>query len=113
MTKRPKLPSGIRLKVYQRDGFKCQDCGWKPPVPEGYRGHHPITVVLGYKWVSAFGSRRKAYPGDHMAREIPITLSLEVDHIRPLSRGGAFRDLANLQALCSKCNNLKGTRWRA
>ena len=29
---------------------------------------------------------------------------MEVDHIRPLHKGGAWYDLANLQALCFQCH---------
>ena len=32
---------------------------------------------------------------------------LEVDHVRPLHRGGAVFDLANLQALCTSCHVAK------
>ena len=33
-----------------------------------------------------------------------------VDHIRPLHLGGAARDPANLQSLCSDCHDLKTAR---
>ena len=37
---------------------------------------------------------------------------LEMDHSkRPLSKGGATT-LHNLQALCKKCNQEKGNKWR-
>jgi 5-methylcytosine-specific restriction protein A len=36
-----------------------------------------------------------------------------VDHIRPLTAGGARIDPANLQSLCTRCNVLKGGRVRA
>ena len=35
-----------------------------------------------------------------------------IDHIKPLSRGGAKRDPANLQATCPACNRLKGDTWQ-
>lgn len=37
---------------------------------------------------------------------------LEVDHIRPLSRGGDHFDLGNLQALCKSCHSRKTARER-
>lgn len=38
------------------------------------------------------------------------TEDLEVDHIRPLSKGGSD-ELDNLQLLCGSCNNCKGARY--
>ena len=35
---------------------------------------------------------------------------LELDHIFPISRGGAAVDQDNLQALCAPCNRAKGAR---
>lgn len=37
-------------------------------------------------------------------------LAVEVDHIVPRSRGGAFYDLDNLQLTHSQCNRRKGAR---
>jgi 5-methylcytosine-specific restriction endonuclease McrA len=33
-----------------------------------------------------------------------------VDHIVPVSKGGAIHDRANLQRLCTSCNGSKGAR---
>lgn len=35
---------------------------------------------------------------------------LQVDHIKPVSKGGTFLD-SNLQTLCWKCNAGKGAKW--
>ena len=32
---------------------------------------------------------------------------MEVDHVRPLHLGGAWYDLANVQALCYQCHQAK------
>ena len=41
----------------------------------------------------------------------PVALKdATIDHITPISRGGAKRDPANLQATHSKCNHRKGNR---
>ena len=32
---------------------------------------------------------------------------MEVDHVRPLHKGGAWYDLANLQCLCFQCHVAK------
>lgn len=39
-----------------------------------------------------------------------VKVATEVDHIRPLSEGGAFLDPANLRAACRKCNRAAGAR---
>lgn len=36
--------------------------------------------------------------------------SLHVDHVRPISAGGAAWELRNLQTLCRDCNLAKGAR---
>jgi 5-methylcytosine-specific restriction endonuclease McrA len=114
LAKRPKMPSRIRLSVYQRDGFSCRHCGWSPPIPDDYRGDKPIHVVEGYRTERvtvrmSFNDKPDVYRT--VVRE--IVRSLEIDHIAPLSKGGPFKDPNNLQALCSTCNNRKGARINA
>ncbi len=111
MAKRPKLRTLLRLQIYERDGYTCRHCAWSPPVPDGYRGHGPISVVVGEKQVVTY--RRLSFNGgqdDIRYRMEPVYRRLEIDHINPLSNGGSFDDPANLQALCSPCNNRKGAR---
>ena len=45
----------------------------------------------------------------HCCRRCGSIFQLEVDHIRPKSRGG-INQLANLQSLCRPCNQRKGAR---
>lgn len=111
MAKRPKLPRSLRLATYRRDGFACLHCGWSVPEPDGYRGINAIHVVVGHRT-----ERRLVKPSWTDEPDVfedvvlKIVRSLEIDHIHPLDKGGAFRDPANLQTLCSVCNNRKGTK---
>lgn len=54
--------------------------------------------------------RRAVYERDgHVCLHCGSTEKLTVDHIFPVSRGGAD-DLSNLQTLCHSCNAKKGAR---
>lgn len=50
----------------------------------------------------------KMYRQDHpLCEKCGVSLSQEVDHIVPLSKGGAKYDHDNLQALCKPCHTAK------
>lgn len=51
--------------------------------------------------------RRDKYLCQHCLREGRVTPAEDVDHIVPLSRGGARLDHGNLQSLCRPCHNVK------
>jgi len=51
--------------------------------------------------------RRDKYLCQHCLRQGVVTVATDVDHIIPLSRGGARLDPANLQGLCETCHNRK------
>jgi 5-methylcytosine-specific restriction endonuclease McrA len=78
-----------RLAVYQRDGYACKTCGWKPMVPESYDGQYALSETYR-KSNGKYGVR-----------------ILELDHVWPYLLGGKF-EADNLQALCNSCNAQKG-----
>jgi hypothetical protein len=111
MRKRPKMPSGLRLKIHERDGYACRECGWVAPKPSGYRGHGRVGVVVGTRRKLVYF---KGFFNDkddiRIYADVDVWRYLEVDHIVPLDAGGPFGDPDNLQTLCSPCNNRKGAR---
>jgi 5-methylcytosine-specific restriction endonuclease McrA len=72
----------IRARVFLRDNFTCQECGWRPAqqfIPKNYTGSYTI-------WDGRV---------------------LHMDHIKPVSKGGD-NSIDNLRVLCDKCNSSKG-----
>lgn len=72
-----------RIDVYINSEFRCQYCGRK------------FTCPIDWDLKSAI------HDGE---------MFLEVDHIKPLAKGGSD-ELKNKQALCQKCNNIKSDKY--
>jgi 5-methylcytosine-specific restriction endonuclease McrA len=80
----------LRVAVFRRDGFTCQDCGWRPQgneIPADYDGRYTIG-----DW---------PYP---QADRV-----LHMDHVIPRAAGGPSI-LSNLSTRCGPCNVRKGDR---
>ena len=58
------------------------------------------------KWLRDLVFRRDSRTCQHCG----ATSDLQLDHIRPVSKGGADTE-ANLQVLCAPCNIEKGAAW--
>lgn len=95
-TKSP--PVAIIASVYARDGFICRYCGrWTIP-------NQPLRLIS------------TAFPDDftwHPNWRMDVTpraywdISTSVDHIRAVSTGGDWQDLANLATACARCQYQK------
>jgi 5-methylcytosine-specific restriction endonuclease McrA len=95
--RRPKMPPRIRREVYKRDNYACRTCGWSPGVPPAdYDGKNALYEVIGIR------GPHETWPGEEIHR------LLVVDHIHPISAGGAFSDPDNLHSLCGPCSGKKG-----
>jgi 5-methylcytosine-specific restriction enzyme A len=95
----PKKPPTFRPAHYRTDTQRRSDVD----------KHRGTTAQRGYG--GAWQRRRKAYL---MANPICVRCghpANEVDHIKPLSWGGADEE-ANYQALCKPCHSAKTARER-
>lgn len=102
---RPKISKAkrarIRLAVYERDGYACIDCGWKPDIPEDYDGTYALAGPAPAEALTE--------PGRHPSQQLAAVRILTLGHEIPYSQGGAFV-IGNLKAQCSTCNYQKGAR---
>lgn len=95
---RPALPRTLQARIMQRDRFGCRYCGAKT-IP------NPIFDLLG----RVFPDEIPFHPNWKGGATHPAVLSRcgVIDHVDPVSTGGAPKDAANLVTACWPCNSRK------
>lgn len=63
-------------------------------------------------WSVLWRKLRKAYLAQHPVCAVCEWPANVVDHVTPVTQGGAFYDVKNLQPLCTSCHNRKSARER-
>lgn len=84
--------TSVRLMTFATTGLACVSCGIKADyfeVNDNTSGAH----------INLYGVTKL---------EIPVLMTK--DHIRPKCHGGSDR-LDNMQTMCLRCNNAKGSKW--
>jgi 5-methylcytosine-specific restriction enzyme A len=89
----------IRVLCFQRDDWRCVDCGWEPELVEVYRRLHmgpvPVEKVLDEL-------RRRYTHGER---------HLHADHVVPIEERPDLRlSLDNLATRCNVCHNARTMR---
>ena len=89
---------------------KCANCG--KPIPPNHRYYCSDTCRklfhIKYKdYISWKELRRKVLERDNYTCVICGKPAEEIDHIVPISMGGAMFDMNNLQSLCKQCHKEK------
>ncbi|MCL4780693.1 MAG: HNH endonuclease [Gammaproteobacteria bacterium] len=84
------------------------------PVRARAQAQRPNKITRGYG--KDWERLRNWYLSDHPVCEIRThcrgEAATEVDHVIPISQGGARLDQGNLQATCRRCHNAKTGRQR-
>jgi len=92
------LWKNVRDKIIERDGRVCQKCGYNPEKERewGEKLEENLSESLADKFIVTIRTK---------------TRQIHVDHIKPVSKGGAMFDPDNLQVLCADCNLSKSDKW--
>jgi 5-methylcytosine-specific restriction endonuclease McrA len=89
----------LRVRCFQRDGWRCVDCGWEPDLVRDFRkydlGDPPVDRIL---------DELRARFSQHVRH-------LHADHQIPIEQRPDLRlDLDNLRTRCNLCHGAKTMR---
>ena len=89
----------LRITCFQRDAWRCVDCGWEPDLVALYRNHKlgdpPTDRVLDEL-------RRRKLRGER---------HLHADHVIPIQDRPELRlDLDNMATRCDRCHDARTMR---
>ena len=89
-------------------GNKCPECKPARPAPAKAKPRAGDPVYRLNRWRRKSEGYRRRHPFcEHCLQAGLLVRSTVVDHIVPLSKGGAAFDDKNLQALCHQCHAIK------
>lgn len=83
----------------------CNAHSFKSPKPDGLIDHPNKSFYNSKLWLLT--RRAKLQQSPLCQAEGCRSIATEVDHIRPISKGGHRTDLSNLQSLCRSCHSKK------
>lgn len=99
----------IRHLAFERDKFKCLECGCQPKEVRRHKGWIP-RLRMQNKIINGNSTTIGWYCDlkNRLEYVIEVDISkLNGDHIVPVSIGGAELDVNNVQTLCVKCHKEK------
>lgn len=87
---------------------------WQPEhTPQSGRHHANTEFYQSTAWRKLRAVKLQQQPlCEECLKSGRPTPAQMVDHIRPINKGGASLDLANLQSLCNSCHNRKSGQER-
>lgn len=80
-------------------------------VTQARRIHNNGAFYRAAPWRKLRATKMQYNPlCEECTRNGRVVSATMVDHIKPISEGGAMLDMENLQSLCNRCHNIKSGR---